>query len=298
MEERRLGRRVLKMMRAFPLEGTGEVVLESDNVSAKGAYFIGDPGFPVGATPWLRLEVGSDLRGKENLFPLCVQVRVARLSRSGDGSVAGFGSEWLVAWCAGDVVPLQEFLRQTLSVNGGFIEKIPPSEPGRAVSFVHVFPAAGAHVPPAPSSSREANPPSSPEIRIEEPLDLDFKTPLPVADRSAISLYTSIPLSWIADDGEFEGRAVKMHAMGVRIASPHPPPPVYRKVQVRIPVRQKDKSAFLPLAATVVTSRPSRDPSQEHQFEVQWTLGNDPDTLRLYRKILDHLATLPPGNGQ
>ncbi|MBP7126244.1 hypothetical protein KBD49_07760 [Myxococcota bacterium] len=298
MEERRLGRRILKMMRAFPLEGSGEMVLESDNVSARGAYFIGDPGFPVGATPWLRMEVGTDLRGKENLFPLCVQVRVARLSRSGDGSVAGFGSEWLVAWSAGDVVPLQEFLRQTLSLNGGFIEKIPPSERGRAVSFVHVFPAAGAWVPPAPPSPRDANAPSSPEIRIEEPLDLDFKTPLPVADRSAISVYTSMPISWIAEEGELEGRTVKMHAMGVRIASIHPPPPVYRKVQVRIPVRQKDKSAFLSLAATVVTSRPSRDPAQEHQFEVQWTLGNDPDTLRLYRKILDRLATQPPADGQ
>lgn len=298
MEERRLGRRILKVMRAFPLEGTGEVVLESDNVSARGAYFIGDPGFPVGATPWLRLEVGSDLRGQETLFPLCVQVRVARLSRSGDGSVAGFGSEWLVAWCAGDPVPLQEFLRQTLSVTGGYIEKIPPSDPGRAVAFVHVFPAAGAWLAPAASPARNGNAPSSPEIRIEEPLDLDFKTPLPIADRSAISLYTSMPLSWISDEGEFEGRAVKMHAMGIRIASPHPPPPVYRKVQIRIPVRQKDKSAFLSLTATVVTSRPSRDSSQAHQFEVQWTLGNDPDTLRLYRKILDRLSTLPPDGTQ
>jgi len=296
MEERRLGRRILKMMRAFPLEGAGEMVLESDNVSARGAYFIGDPGFPVGATPWLRLEVGSEQRGRESLFPLCVQVRVARLSRSGDGSVAGFGGEWLVAWSAGDPVPLQEFLRQTLALEGGFIEKVPPSEPGRALSFVHVFPAAGAWVSPA-AASRIASAPSSPEIRIDEPLDLDFKTPLPIADRNAISIYTSMPLSWVVEEGEFEGRAVKMHAMGLRIASPSQPPAAYRKVQIRIPVRQKDRSAFVSLAATVVTSRPSRDPGQEHQFEVQWTLGNDPDSLRLYRKILDRLATLTPASG-
>lgn len=303
MDERRDNKRFPLAMKAFPLGGTAEAVLESDNVSPSGAYFVGDPGMPAGAALWLRLELGTLQRGRESVFPLCAQVKVVRLSRSGDGSVAGFGAEWQAAWCADDATPLKEFLRRTLSLSTGYVETLPPAGPDGRTAYLYVFPAgeAPAVMGPTPWEQQGDPPPqaAAPSVSVaddpaamDEPLDLDFKTPLPIDGRAGTAVYVAVPLTWATDEGEFEGRAIKLFSTGLRIASTGEVPGAYRRVVLRIPIRQRDRSGTLALNGTVVTQRPGRSEGEEHQFEVQLTLGNDPDSLHLYRKLLDRLSSL------
>jgi hypothetical protein len=302
VDERRVEKRFPLAMKAFPLGGTAETVLESDNVSTSGAYFVGDPGMPSGAALWIRLELGTLQRGRESVYPLCAQVRIARLSRSGDGSVAGFGAEWLAAWSPDDPTPLKEFLRRTLSLSTGYIQTIPPTADGRT-AFLYVFPAGEApavagptvyeqQADPVGAGASASTPAALEKIGLDEPLDLDFKTPLPMDGRAGAAVYTAVPLTWATDEGEFEGRAIKLFGTGLRVACSGEVPGAYRRIVLRIPIRQRDRSGTLALNGTVVTQRPGRSEGEEHQFEVQLTLGNDPDSLHLYRKLLDRLASL------
>ena len=309
--ERRGNQRFPLAMKAFPLGGSPESMLETDNVSSSGAYFVGDPGVQAGAHVWLRLELGTAQRVRESIYPLCMQVHVARLSQSGDGSVAGFGAEWRAAWCPDDATPLKEFLRRTLSLSSGYIQTVPPATADGRTSFLYVFPAGATAMPvatPAPAPAEVLTPyeeqmaldaapapakaPADPSAMVANGVDLDGKTPLPGETRSGLAVYVAVPLTWALDSEEFEGRAIKMTTSGVRVATLADLPGSYRRITIRIPIRQRDRSGTLALSGTVVNQRPPREEGQEAQFEVQLTLGNDPESLHLYRKLLDRLSAM------
>jgi hypothetical protein len=301
--DKRSDQRFPLAMKAFPLGSARDEVLETDNVSASGAYFVGDPGVPAGASMWMRVELGTAQRGRESVYPLCIEVRVARLSRSGDGSIAGFGAEWRSVWCADDATPLKEFLRRTLSLSAGYIETLPADGADGRRSFLYVFPAGAAPVvegatPWEQQAALDAAPPPVPAAAADvadllaDGVELEDKTPLPVDGRAGLSVYTAVPLTWSVDENEWEGRAVKLTPTGLRIATSAALPGAYRRLTVRIPIRQRDKSGTLALTGTVVTQRAPREDGQESQIEVQLTLGNDPDSLHLYRKLLDRLSAM------
>ena len=289
-------------MKAFPMAGSLDAVLETDNVSAGGAYFVGDPGVPAGSSFWMRVELGSAPRGKESIFPLCLEVRVARLTRSGDGSVAGFGAEWRAAWAPDDATPLKEFLRRTLALASGYIEAIPAATADGRSSYLYVFPATG--TPSVESATAyeeqtelEAAPlpvkaPAVTTVSVEGGIDLDVKATPTLDPRSGLAVYVAVPLTWSIDEGEFEGRAIKLTATGLRVATMAELPGSYRRITIHIPIRQRDKSGTLALAGTVVTQRPPKGEGQESQFDIQLTLGNEPDSLQLYRRLLDRLSSM------
>ncbi len=289
-------------MKAFPLAGPLEAVLETDNVSASGAYFVGDPGVPAGTSLWMRVELGSAQRGRESIFPMCMELRVARLSRSGDGSVAGFGAEWRAAWSADDATPLKEFLRRTLNLSSGYLEAIPAASGDGRPSYLYVFPQTGQISVEAATAYEEqteleaapppAKAPAATPLTVEGGVDLDGIAAPTMDPRSGLAVYVAVPLTWSIDEGEFEGRAIKLTATGLRLATMADLPGSYRRITVHIPIRQRDKSGSLALSGTVVTQRPPKGEGQESQFEIQLTLGNEPESLQLYRKLLDRLSSM------
>lgn len=288
-------------MKAFPLGGAPRTILETDNVSATGAYFVGDPGVQAGVSLWLRLELGTAQRGRESVYPLCMEVHVTRLSRSGDGSVAGFGAEWRAAWSADDATPLKEFLRRTLALSSGYLETLPATANSGRPSYLYVFPAGATPLPEGTTPYEQQQildsaPPATtaPDAatQLQRGVDLDGKTPLPSELRTTAAVYVAVPLTWSADEGEFEGRAIKLTSTGMRIATLADLPGSYRRLTLRIPIRQRDKSGTLALTGTVVSQRLPREEGQEALLEVQLTLGNDPDSVRLYRKLLERLSSM------
>jgi hypothetical protein len=96
-----------------------------------------------------------------------------------------------------------------------------------------------------------------------------------------------MPLTFVTDEGEFEGRAVKLLPHGMRIATAESLPEAYRRVTVRIPVKHRDKASVVSLGGTVTTVRRG---SGDSQFEVELSLGNDPDAIAGYRRILEAIA--------
>ena len=66
------------------------------------------------------------------------------------------------------------------------------------------------------------------------------------------------------------------------------PPEAYRRVTIKIPIKKdKDKSSILALAGTVKAVRKG---AGDNPVEVELSLGNDPEALASYRRILDQLS--------
>lgn len=282
MTERRSDPRFSSPIKAYALGGP-TAVLETSDISAGGAYFVGDPRVDVGSRFWLSLELAVNQRGHESVFPLAAEVRVVRRNEAPDGSTFGFGCQWLSVFCRGDVTPLKEFLRQTLSISAGFIQTAsPPDAPMPAYAFV--FPGAQEFL-----DVPEAAPPE------DDALAASDRTPLPMARGTPV--YVLVPVTWSTDEGEFEGRATKLLPHMVRVATAAGLPPAYRRVTLKIPVKQRDKPGVLGLGGTVLNVRKAVGGATEGQFEVQLTLGNDPEAVSLYRKLLEQLASSAGAKG-
>jgi hypothetical protein len=289
-------------MQAFPFGSGREVLLQSDNISGNGAFFSGDPRVAAGATLLLRLELGTELRGRENIYPLNVEVRVSRLSRSDDGSVGGFGAEWVAVWSNDDASPLMQFLRRTLQLSSGYIQTLVSGTAGGRRLFLYMFPAGTAPLQAVVTPYEEQHALESAPLPLKVPdavesfeggVDLDQKSSSPEKNPNAgMPVYVAVPLTWSVDGTDYEGRATKLTTTGLRIVTQAALPGAYRRVTVRIQIRQRDRPGTLSLSGTVVTQRASREEGLDSQMEVQLTLGNDPDNLQLYRKLLDRLASM------
>lgn len=271
-------------MKAFPLSGRPGSDLETQEVSAGGALFAGDPGVPVGESLWVRLELGTQQRGRDSLFPLFAEVRIVRLLENPDQGVTGFGARWLRVFSRGDVTPLREFLRRTLSIASGFVQTIPPAAPGEPTRFLFAFPNASDQPPasdddaPIPAQDGATTPP-------------DASVRPAAADARPQVIYATVPLTWTVDDRDFEGRTVKMSQHAMRVSTDAELPPTYRRVTLTLPTGGRGRHAVLTLTGTVTTRRPPVQEGDEGLFEVSLTLGNDPESLHQYRTLLDRLGT-------
>lgn len=282
--ERRQDPRFPFKMKAFSLSGRPGNDIETQEVSAGGALFSGDPGVPVGTSLWVRLELGTQQRGRDSLFPLFVEIRVVRLTETPGRGVTGFGARWIRVFSRGDIAPLREFLRRTLSIASGFVQTVPAAVPGGPMRFLFVFPAgnetspvpeAAEPVPTAPSAPAGSDPdarPSAPDPRLQV-------------------IYATVPLTWTVDDRDSEGRTVKMSQHTMRVSTDAELPPAYRRVTLTLPTGGRGKHSVLTLTGTVTTRRTPAQEGDEGQFEVSLTLGNDPDSLKQYRALLDRLGT-------
>ncbi len=275
-------------MRAFPLSGAPDQALETREMSAGGALFVGDPGVSAGTPLWIRLELGTKQRGRDSLFPLIAEVRVVRLIQAPDGSVSGFGSQWIRVFSRNDITPLREFLRRTLAISSGFVQTVAPTEPGGSPRFLFVF-SAGSEPPPAPEVAEpvpQAAAPQGPEDTDPRNVGVDPKFQV---------VYATVPLTWTVDDRDFEGRTNKLSQHAMRISTDSELPGTYRRVTLTLPTGGRGKNAVLTLTGTVTTQRPPAQEGDEGLFEVRLTLGNDPNSLQQYRSLLERLsATVSP----
>lgn len=264
-EERRQDPRFSYTMKAYLEDGRSFVTTD---VSAGGAYFAGDPGVPVGSSLFLRLELATtDALGRPTLFPLDAEVMVARVSLASDGTVQGFGARWIEVSCVGDLKPLRQLLKAILSVPAGFVELLQPVPDG-APRFRFVFPG-----PDVPREEGEKAPQSQVEPR-----------------ETRTGVYVMLPVTVEMDGEEFSGNVVKMLAHAMRISSNNAFPEPYRRVTVKIAVKRRDKTSTLELVGTVSAVRLGQG---DNQFEVELSLGNDPEALLQYRKMLENIvATL------
>lgn len=275
-------------MKAFALTGAPGRPFETQEVSAGGALFAGEPGVPTGATMWIRLELGTQQRGRDSLFPLNAEVRVVRVLQGPDQTTTGFGTQWIRVTCRDDIAPLREFLRRTLSISSGFVQTVPTGPGGEGPTYLYVFPG-GNEPPPAPEAA--------------EPVPLSGQYAAPDVDAQRASdgrpsvVYAVVPLTWSLDDSDFEGRTVKMSQHAMRVSTAAELPGTYRRVTLTLPTGGRGKNAWLTLTGTVTTQRPPAQEGDEGLFEVTLTLGNDPDSLGQYRAVLDRLAATmtPPG---
>ena len=273
-EERRIDPRFVFTMKAYPHGDETGRVFETGDVSAGGAYFVGDPGVEAGSTMWLHLELDTKIQGRKNLYPLDAEVVLVRMTRSPDGVIQGFGARWLSVLCAGDLAPLQQFLKAVLSVSAGFVEAHRAQDNGDDVTYEFIFPRDG-------SAREEVARPATRPPNVARP-------DAAISDGGRTGIYVMIPVSVVTEDGEFEARAVKLLDHGMRLAAMDTPPEAYRRVTIKIPIKKdKDKSSILALAGTVKAVRKG---AGDNQFEVELSLGNDPEALASYRRILDQLS--------
>lgn len=281
MDERRQDPRFPFTMRVYLLEGTPGQTFETSDLSGGGAYLIGDPGCEVGTILWLRLELAAVIKGRDTLYPLDAEVQVMRLTRTPDGKVGGFGVRWLSVQCHGDIAPLRHFLKAILSIGSGFVQALRPQEEGGTPSFLFVF--------PGPAAAREG--PAIPA----EPIDVTPTDGQPGASeevpgggpRLPTGIYVLLPVTYTMDADPIEGRAVKLLPHAMRISTSGELPDPYRRVTVGIAVKNREKPAVLELAGTVTTVRRG---TGDGQFEVEFSLGNDPEAVATYRRILDQLS--------
>lgn len=296
--EKRIDPRFPFTMKAHPLASEGDGVYETTDISAGGTYLMGEPGVPEGSVLWLRLELVSFRDGKEWVYPLDAEVEVVRITPGSDSSSGGFACRWLSVVSHGDIRPIQEFLRRVLSVSSGFVQAFKPKDQGSSQSFAFTFPDLGAakegpapelpldHDDP-PREDRDPPAPDGPAINEDPAAFLDGQDQSPNPQR--IGIYVVLPMNYTSEKGNFEGKAVKLHNHGLRVSTQGELPDAYQRVEVSIPVRRREKQEILSLQSTVTTLRPGRGEG-DGQFEVEFSLGNDPDALAMYRKILDKLV--------
>ncbi|MBM4397720.1 MAG: PilZ domain-containing protein [Deltaproteobacteria bacterium] len=278
-QERRLDPRFPFAMKAFLLDVPGRT-LETGDLSAGGAYIVGDLGAETGAILWLHLELATSQRGRDSMYPLDAEVQVMRLTRDLDGTVTGCGVRWLSVACSGDMAPLRHFLKAILSVSSGFVQAMRPREEGATPTFVFVFPRTGeTREGPEPVDPVDVTPPDPDADLITEPTS-------PKASRTGI--YVMLPITYDAGAGEpIEGRAIKLLPHTMRVSTSGELPDPYRRVTVRIAVKSREKPSVLALHGTVTTVRRG---TGDGQFEVEFSLGNEPDAIATYRRILDQLS--------
>lgn len=284
-------------MKAHPLGQDGDGVYETTDISAGGTYLMGEPGVPEGDVLWLRLELVSFREGKEWVYPLDAEVEVVRITRGSEDSDSGFACRWLSVVSHGDIRPIQEFLRRVLSVSSGFVQAFKPRDQGSSQSFAFTFPTLGSarEGPAADQPEADAPPadesvdgePDGPAINEDPAAFLDGQDQSPNPQR--IGIYVVLPMNYTSEKGNFDGKAVKLHNHGLRVSTQGELPDAYQRVEISIPVRRRDKQEVLTLQSTVTTLRPGRGDG-DGQFEVEFSLGNDPDALAMYRKILDKLV--------
>ena len=262
-------------MKAFAFDDGDPRVFETQDVSAGGVFLAGDPGCGPGQSVTVRLELLTESGDGDLVYPLDASVAVVRVRTAGDGGVDGFGARWEWVECSGDVAPLREFLRRVLGISSGFVEAFRPGDAGLGRTFAFVFPKAGsAREGPEREVADDEAPPEPGRVEFEEDLR-----------RRSSGVYVLMPVTFDAGQGECDARAIKLGAHGMRLTTSADQPSTYRRVIVRIPMLQRDKPGVLQLVGSVVTVRPG---VTDHQFEVQFSLGNEPDVLATYRLIVEH----------
>jgi len=303
-------------MRAYSLgEGEGKS-FETVDISAGGTYLSGDPEVAKNTVIWLRLELVSFRDGKEWVYPLDAEVDVVRVTRDPEQGPVGFACRWVSIVSHGDIRPIQEFLHRVLNISSGFVEVLSPRDEGSSQSYAFAFPDSGlAKEGPAPDakdgedteeaeedeaaeedatdpdgsiSKGDGEEPEEGATIIENPAAfLDGSEQAPHPKRTGI--YVVLPITYSFDNGNFEGRAIKLHPHGMRISTNGDLPNAYQRIEVSIMIRRHDKQDKLKLTSTVTTVRQSAGEG-DGQFEVEFSLGNDPDALEMYRRILDKLV--------
>lgn len=269
MEKRAFPRFPYKM-KAFALDTGREVLFQSEDISAGGVYLTGSLDVAVGETLWLRFEVSTTRDGREWVYPVDAEIEVVRVTKGAGGVVQGFAGRWRSIVSHADIEPLLEFLRRVLSLTAGFIQAFEPRNDLDKPSFVFAFPGPEARVQETGKAGAESGAQKGPEAR-------------------RTGIYVILPITYRVGDEEYEGRAIKMREHGVRIATNGPLPEAYRKVLIRIPVRQKDRVAYVELWSTVTSVRRAMGEG-EGQFEVEFALTNEPESLAAYRRIVDQLT--------
>ena len=292
--EKRVDPRFPFTMKVHLLEGEGDGFYETADISAGGTYLNGDPGVPEGTLVWLRLELVSFRDGKEWVYPLDAEVDVVRISQDANAVPSGFACRWISVVSHGDIRPIQEFLRRVLSVSTGFVQAFRPTDQGSSQSFSFVFPnpAMAQEAPSIDPADAEDSPededsPAIPTIDEDPAAFLDGQSQSSHSTRTGI--YVVLPMSYQTDDGTFDGKAVKLHSHGMRVSTQAELPAAYQRVDVTIQVRHRDRREVLLLNSTVTTVRPAIG-GGDGQFEVEFSLGNEPEALSMYRKILDKLV--------
>ncbi len=284
--EKRTAPRFPFKMRAYALDSGPAVTFETADISASGVYLMGDPRVALGESLWLRLELIVTREGKEWVFPVDAEVEVVRVTKGPDGNATGFAGRWRSVASHGDMEPIREFLRRVLAISSGFVQTVEPRNELDRPSYVFTFPPPEMIEDSAPRAVGP-RPTESPGILEDPAAFLDERRAEGQSIRTGI--YVVLPMTYRVDDEEYEGRAVKLREHGMRVATNGILPEVYRRVMVRIPVRQKDKATMLELVSTVTTVRRAVGEG-EGQFEVEFGLTNDPEQLAMYRKVLERLS--------
>jgi hypothetical protein len=274
MMERRIDPRFPLVIHAKTPDSPSRVFTSTD-VSTGGVYFLGDPGIRTGESMWLDLDLVNAVRRTEGPPPLCAEVLVARISAGPDGVPVGFGARWLTAISREDVAPLRDLLRGILSISTGFVQALKPQDFGGVPAYVFVFPKAGV--------AREGSPRGAGRERAAAETEGTMEP-----KRTRTGIYGMLSLTYLLDDGEYEGQAVKLLPHGMRIQTQTRLPDAYRSLTILIPVKT-EKADALSLKGTVIAVKRAVADGPA-QFEVELGIGNDPSALAAYRAILDKLS--------
>ena len=261
-QENRLSPRFPFQMNVYLPSLPGRTLRTAD-LSAGGAYIVGDIGANLFDVIYLRLELARNEGGRERLYPLDAEVKVVRLSRDEDGRVAGCGVQWISVACDGNIAPLRHFLKAILCLESGFVQALRPEE--GTPSFVFVFP------------QREPGGAGGPQASGQGP-----------SVRPRTGVYVLLALTYqFGDLQATEGRAVKLMPHAMRISTSAELPEPYRRVTVHIPIKDNEKTGVLDLVGTVTSVRRG---TGDGQFEVEFSLGNDPEVVASYRRMVENIS--------
>jgi len=261
LDERRFEPRLPFPMRAVPIT-PGFRPWKVVDVSPGGAGMIGDLSPRRGeiidvilTAPFLE-RPGATLQ-------VAGTIEVVRQITSEDGKPVGIGVAWLNIVAKGPVTVFRDFIRGILCIPCGYFKQLPQEDTWEYIFERAAKPLPGTEIPSTTIGGGEAG--RQPEV---------FKVTFPTVFQT--------------DKVKGGGFAIKVMTHALRIATKNIPPVPYSRIKIALKIGEQ----VLELAGTVGNVKGAAAEGQESRFDVQLSLGNNPDDLAAYRRHIEQLAAL------
>lgn len=259
-------------MRAVPLI-SGSSPWKVIDVSPGGAGLIGDASACKGDILTTRL-TAPFLERPGATIEIVATLQVIRYIYSESNEIIGLGAAWLGLVARGPGSALRDFLRGILCISDGYIRNLSDEN-----TWEYTF-------------ARAARSSAPPETPVQESGTLIptgvGRTPQDQerVPRLTTSIHVMFPITFQTDKAKGSGFAVKVMDHAMRIATLDIPPAPYMRITTGIKIGEQ----VLELAGTVGNVKNAANPGAESRFDVQLSLGNNPNQLAAYRKHIEKLS--------
>ena len=274
-------------------------LLVSKDVSPAGVFFEGT--YPVKEGQRLHLRIRINDPETNNMYYLDSYLTVTRIDKDKDGTIKGFGGQWIRVSNIGDITPLRIFLKNYINVAGGFIHVLSPETEDGVPIYSFTFPREGEVHYKEDSVVKNTKTPEAShneENKVKKQEDnADVDNNYNEGDdnyeeepnnRPFTRIYATLPVKFEWEGHKIDATIVKLKLEGVRIDTSDFLPSLYSPVKIEIPISSGNKKINIVLNGTVILTKKLKSGSGG-QFEVKFSLKNKPAMLQEYRNLLKEL---------